>query len=317
MKTVSRVLNGEASVLPETADRVRAAVAELNFHRDEAAADLRRHRKAASVVGLIIDDLANPFYATVAQAVCEVGHEHGYHLVVASSEESADREGDLIRALRARRVEGLIVVPTEGHDSYLAAEVAAGTAVVLADRPAPGVRADIVLAANVEGAYDAVTHLLSAGHRRIGFIGGPPELYTAAERYRGYVDALAAADVEVDDDVVRRGPRDVAAAERAACELLSLPEPATALFAADNRATVGAVRAVRRRGATVAVVGFDDFELADLIDPPVTVVSQDAAALGRTAAELLFRRISGDRRPTQQVTLETVLIPRGSGEVTV
>jgi LacI family transcriptional regulator len=317
VKTVSRVLNGEPSVLPDTAERVRAAVAALNFHRDEAAADLRRHRKATSVVGLIIDDLSNPFYSTVAHAIDVVGREHGYHLLVASSEESVDREGDLIRALRARRVDGLIVVPTGGRDSCLATEAAAGTAIVLADRPAAGVHADTVLAGNVQGAYDAVTHLLRAGHRRIGFIGGPAGLYTATERYRGYADALAAEGVPVDEALVRRGPRTVDAAQLAACELLSLADPATALFAADNRATVGALRAVRRRGAPAALVGFDDFELADLLDPPVTVVAQDGAALGRTAAELLFRRIGGDQRPLQQVTLETVLVPRGSGEVTV
>jgi LacI family transcriptional regulator, galactose operon repressor len=317
LKTVSRVLNRERWVAPATALRVLAAVDALGYQRHEPAANLRRLGQSTSIIGLVIEDLANPFYSVLARAVEEVARDHQYLLMVACSDEDPAKEVQVIRALCASRVDGLIVVPTGAEHSFLLPEMAAGTAVVFVDRPGVGVDSDTVVATNARGTAEAVTHLLDRGHRRIGYLGDDPEIYTAAERYAGYCRALESAGIEVDEALVKLGVSDVAGAEAAAEELMGRSDPPTAVVGGNNRLTIGALRATRRDGRPVAVVGFDDFELADMLDPPVTVVSQDAFALGHTAAELLFRRLGGDRRPAQQVMLGTTLVIRGSGDVGV
>jgi LacI family transcriptional regulator len=315
VKTVSRVLNGEASVAPSTAVRVHEAVEALGYQRNEPAASLRRRGQATSIIGLVIEDMANPFYSVLARAVEQVARDNDCLLMVASSDEDPAQEVEVIRAFCARRVDGLIVVPTGADHSFLLPEMAAGTAVVFVDRPGVGVDGDSVVAANASGTADAVAHLLDQGHRRIGYLGDDPAVYTAAERYAGYRRALAGAGVDLDESLVRLGVSDIATAEASADDMIARPDPPTALFGGNNRLTIGALRAVRHDSRRVAVVGFDDFELADMLDPPVTVVSQDAFAIGRTAAELLFHRLGGDRRPSQHVILDTTLVVRGSGEV--
>jgi LacI family transcriptional regulator len=317
LKTVSRVLNGEGDVASDTARRVQAVVEALGYQRNEPAANLRRRGQSTSIIGLVIEDVANPFYSVLARAVEQVARANNYLLMVASSDEDPRQEVEVIRAFCSRRVDGLIAVPTGAEHSFLLPEMAAGTAVVFVDRPGVGVDGDSVVSANAGGTAEAVRHLIDQGHVRIGYLGDDPAVYTAAERYAGYCQALEAAGIELDESLVRLGVSDVTAAEASADALITRPDPPTALFGGNNRLTIGVLRAARRDGRRVAVVGFDDFELADMLDPPVTVVSQDAFALGRTAAELLFRRLGGDRRPSQHVVLETTLVIRGSGEVNV
>ena len=177
------------------------------------------------------------------------------------------------------------------------------------------VDADVVLFDNVGGTRSAVEHLLGRGHRRIGFVGDSPEIFTAAERLRGYRETLARAGLAADESVIRVGAHDTDSAEAAVGELVALPEPPTALFTGNNRITVGALRVIHRNGFRLALVGFDDLELGEMLMLPVTVVAHDPTELGRQAAELVLRRLAGDHRPPQRVVLPTVLIVRGSGEV--
>jgi LacI family transcriptional regulator len=314
LKTVSRVVNGEAGVGTATADRVTEAIAHLGFRRNDLARSLRRAH-ASATLGLIIEDLANPFYSTIARAVEEAARRRGYIVITASSEESAERERELVATLLSRRVDGLLLVPAAHDHEYLRPEVAMGVQVVFLDRPPGGLDADAVLLDNAGGARAGVEHLLAQGHRRIGLIGDPPELYTLAERVEGYRAALEAWGLGFDQELLRLGAHDVAQAERSARELLALPDPPTALFTANNRVSVGALRALRQTEGSVALVGFDDFELADMLPVPVTVVRHDPAEMGRRAAELLFARLDGDGGPHQTVVLETELVERGSGEL--
>jgi LacI family transcriptional regulator len=163
---------------------------------------------------------------------------------------------------------------------------------------------------------DGVAHLIAHGHRRIGFIGDQPGIHTAAERLRGYREAMAAAGLPVRDDWYAMGPTTPDRVRASLDHMLSGPEPVTALLAGNNRVTVTAVRVLSGLPRPIALVGFDDFELADLLSPPVTVVAQDAPGLGRTAAQLLFRRLDGmaGDDPTR-TELPARLIPRGSGEI--
>ncbi|SED87902.1 LacI family DNA-binding transcriptional regulator [Streptomyces sp. TLI_105] len=310
LKTVSRVVNGEPGVTPDTEHRVREAIEALGFRRNDSARVLRKGRTAT--VGLVLEDLADPFYGPLSRAVEEVARAHGALLINGSSAEDPEREQELALALCARRVDGLIVIPAGGDHRYLEPEIRAGVATVFVDRPAGGIDADVVLSDNFGGARAGVAHLVAHGHRRIGFIADRPGIHTAKERLRGYRAAMEDAGLDVADAWVSLGPTDPERVAEAARAMLSGPEPVTALFAGNNRVTVTAVRVLAGREHPVALVGFDDIELADLLG--ITVIAQDAAALGRTAAERLFRRLEGTDEAPATVVLDTRLIARGSGE---
>ncbi len=310
LKTVSRVLNDEPGVLPGPAGRVRAAAAALGYQRNESAAALRRTGQSSRTIGLVIEDVGNPFWAGLIKAVEQIARPRGYLLVAGSSDQDHDVERELITSLCARRVDGLLVVPSSRDLGYLSDELAHGTAIVAVDRPLPGLDVDSVVSGNADGARAAVDHLVELGHRRIGYV-GDTATYTSAERLRGYRQALAAHDI-ADDPQLLRVAHDVPAAQAATRELLDSTPAVTALFTGNNLLTRGAIRALAQRRHDVALIGFDDFALADLLEPSVSVVAQDPAALGRQAAELLFARIEGDAGPRRQVVLSTELIVRGS-----
>jgi LacI family transcriptional regulator len=314
LKTVSRVVNDEGDVRPETAARVHEAIALLGFRRNDMARMLRQGRSSRTL-GLVIEDVANPFYSAITRAVEEIARSKDYLVIAGSSDEDPECERDLIRTLCERRVEGLLIVPAGVDHRFLLPDLHMGMAVVFMDRPPGNIEADTILIDNVGGARQATQHLLDQGHRRIGMVGDLPDIFTAAERREGYAEAMKAAGIGVDELLVKLGPHDVAAAETATRELLALPDPPTAIFAANNRNTIGALRAIHGTGGRTALVGFDDFELADLLSTPVTVVAHSPADMGRQAAELLCRRLAGDKAPPQQVRLPVQLVRRGSGEV--
>src|SRR6476661_1227309 len=221
LKTVSRVVNGEAGVRPDTAARVESAIARLGFARNEVARSLRHGR--AGALGLVIEDVANPFYSTMARAVEDAAHDRGHILITASCEEDPDRERELVLRLLRRSVDALLIVPAGDDHRYLLADIGAGTPVVFLDRPPGRVEADTVLLDNVGGARAAVAHLLAHGHERIAYVGDKPPLHTAAERLAGYREALREAGRPADEELVSAGPHDAASAERAVRDLLALP----------------------------------------------------------------------------------------------
>jgi LacI family transcriptional regulator len=317
LKTVSRVVNGAPTVDADLAARVRRAVTQLNYRHNMTASNLRRGDRRSFMVGLMLEDVSNPYSSGIYRAVENVARERGVGLLAGSLDEDPDRERELAARLVARRVDGLIVVPAGRDHSYLRDEQEIGTAFVFVDRPPAMLPADSVLADNKEGAMAAVRHLIGHGHRRIAFLGDLTSIATCQDRYAGYRLALREAGLAGDPRFVRRDLRTAAAAEAAATELLTGPEPPSALFSAQNLITLGTVRALRACGAQhrVAMVGFDDVPLADLLDPPVTVVAQDVLAIGTLAAQILFRRIDGDTSEVQAHVVPTRLIKRGSGEI--
>jgi LacI family transcriptional regulator len=308
LKTVSRVVNNAPHVQPELVERVLAAVAELGFRRNLLASSLRSGQ-ATATIGLLIEEIANPFYATIAGAAAEVARQHDTMLIIASSEEDPAREQQLLRDMCARRVDGLLVVPAGDDHSFLRAEVELGTPVVFLDRPAGGLLADTVLIDNRGGARAGVRRLVEAGHRRIGILLDSIGVYTMRERLDGAQDALAGAPY--DTRLVRDGVRDPAAAARVVSELLDGPDPPTAFFSLNNRITLGVIEELYRRGSDAALLGFDDFDVARLVPYPLTVIAYDTHELARAATELLFRRIDGDRSWPRTVVLPTELVARG------
>ncbi|MFF8960689.1 LacI family DNA-binding transcriptional regulator [Streptomyces sp. NPDC014894] len=311
LKTVSRVVNSESGVTPETERRVHEAIESLGFRRNDSARVLRKGRTAS--IGLVLEDLADPFYGPLSRAVEEVARAHGALLINGSSAEDPVREQELALALCARRVDGLIVIPAGDDHRYLEPEIKAGIATVFVDRPAGRIDADTVLSDCFGGARAGVAHLIAHGHRRIGFIGDQPRIHTSVERLRGYRAAMAEAGLTVAGSWVALGSTAPERVRPAVLEMVTGPDPVTAVFAGNNRVTVTAVRVLAEQARPVALVGFDDIELADLLG--ITVIAQDAAALGRRAAEQLFRRLDGVEEEPVRVALATALIPRGSGEI--
>lgn len=316
LKTVSRVVNREPGVSAALISRVEAEVTRLGYRHNLAASQLRRGRRTASI-GVLLQDLGNDFCAELLRAVEDRARVSGVVVISASLDEEADREHELVIGLVQRRIDGIILMPASQDQSYLADEMTAGLAVVIVDRHPHRLDVDSVATANHAGAREAVAHLVAQGHRRIGFVGDDPAIDTARERLEGYREALAEHGLPVLTELQRPAHGTRADAERAVVELLTLPDPPTALFTARNEVTVGAVRALRAAGLSrrVALVGFDDFANADLLDPAVTVVSQDARGQGLTAVDLLLARLGGAADPVQRVELATRLIPRGSGEI--
>ena len=310
LKTVSRVVNGEPTVAPDLAARVHAAVASLDYRPHLAASMLRRNDRRTRTIGMLLEDVSNPFSAALHRAVEDAARARGVQVLAGSLDEDPQRERDLTAAFAQRQTDGLILAPTGNDLGHLAA--LAGTPIVFVDRTATGVAADTVVSTNVSGAAGAVRHLIAHGHRRIAYLGDYRRLPTASDRHLGYLRALGGRSGPAVHDL-----HDPTAAERATIALLRTTDPPTAIFAAQNLVTVGAVRALHRlhRHRSVALVGFDDFPLADLLDPAVTVVAQDPARMGRTAAAALFDRIDGYDGPPREIRIPTTLIPRGSGEL--
>ncbi|WP_433253537.1 LacI family DNA-binding transcriptional regulator [Streptosporangium sp. CA-135522] len=314
-KTVSRVVNDDGPVAAETRERILEAMGRLGFQPNLMARNMRVGARD-STIGLVIPDMGNPFFGTVAGGFESAVRERGLTLIVGSSQETAERERSLISTFLARRVTALIVVPSADSDHrHLRAERAAGLPLLFLDRPATGLTADSVVSSNREGARSGVAHMIAHGHRRIAFIGDLPELYTRRERFQGYRDALAEAGIGFDRSLVEIG-HDHEAAAAAVTRLLGGRSPVTAVFAANNFAATGAILGLARlRRRDVAVVGFDDLPLAEVLEPALTVVAQDPAAIGRAAAELLMARLDGERSKARTVEVPTRLIVRGSGEL--
>jgi LacI family transcriptional regulator len=322
LMTVSRVVNGEPGVQPETAARVERAIRRLGYQRNDAARQLRRKGKPTQTIGLLVDDIANPFFATLARAVEDAARLHSFVVLIGSSNDSLDREREVISAFSARRVDGVILVPSAGNHRFLRAQQELGVKVVCVDRPADNLEADTVVVDNRRGAYLAIRHLMLHGHRRIGYLGDREDIWAVRERFAGFNEALAEDGITADPALVRHGLRGRAEAASATTALLRHPDPPTALFTSNDLLTMGAIDSMYGADGTatpkvgpVALVGFDEFALADKLSPPVTVVAQDPAAIGATAAQLLFARINGDTSPPRQVVLLTRLIARGSGEI--
>jgi LacI family transcriptional regulator len=303
LKTVSRVVNGEPGVTPETTRRVLGAIEDLGFRRNESARLLRTGHTAT--LGYIADKWADPDQAAVYRGLEGIAREHGYLLYSGSTDSDPAREEQLALAMCARRVDGLIISPAPGSHEYLAPEIEAGVATVFVLRPPELVGADTgltdtgladtVLPDERGGARLAVAHLVALGHRKIGFLGEPDGDRTRTLR-SGYAKAMAAAGLAADPAWLTLDAAGLAHAD------------VTAVFCADQALTRSALRALGPRDVTV--VGFGDFELADLLAPPVTVVSYDPELIGRTAGELLVRRLAGEQAPPRRVEVPVRLIAR-------
>ena len=311
LKTVSRVVNGEPGVTAATAGRVLDAIEDLGFRLNESARLLRTGQTAT--LGFIASDWADPDQAAVYQGLEEVARSNGYLLYSGSTDRDLQREEQLALAMCARRVDGLVVIPTPGSHDYLVSEIEAGVAAVFVLRPptwdgGAGPSADAVLPDERGGGRAAVAHLIAEGHRRIGFVsgdngggggsGGGTASHRAAELLAGYTDAMTAAGLTADPAWT-------------ALTAEQLPRaPVTAVLCADRTQTQAVLHALAHAQDRPAIVGFGDFALADLVSPPVSVLTYDSVLIGRTAGELVVRRLAGEESPPRTVHVPVRLVTR-------
>lgn len=316
LKSVSRVVNAEPGVSPALSDRVRRAVDELGYRHNLAASNLRRGQRTGAI-GMLVQDLSNGFCAEALRAVEDRARERGVVVMAASSDEDGPREREVVAGLVARRVDGLLLMPTSRDLGWLAPEIRAGLAVVAVDRRPVVPEIDAVVVDNQGSSAEAVGHLVAHGHRRIAFLGDTSGIVTAAERQDGYRAALRASGVAPDPALELTGLRSREAAREGVRALLDLADPPTALFAARNVISEGAVMALQDRGRThqVALVGFDDLAVAEMLDPAISVVTQHTHEIGTRAIDLLLSRLDGDTSPPRTEVVATTLVPRGSGEI--
>ena len=211
--------------------------------------------------------------------------------------------------VNAKKLAGLIVVPAGNDHEHFGPQAIDGMPVVLAATPPQGIDIDCVLVDDFRGTYDACRKLIGAGHTRIGFLGLPASTWSGSERFRGYAAAMDDAGLEIDEHLVSRHRGDIRLAQAATRSLLELPEPPTALITGNNRNTIGALRALRNSETQVALAGFDDIEIADLLQLPLSVVAYDAGAVGREAARLLLEQIEPGPPGTAPHHGQRVMIP--------
>jgi len=311
LKTVSRAVNGVPTLDPTLAEQVFEAIRTLGYRRNEVAATLRSSALTATI-GLIIGDMRNPFYSSVAAGTYEVAREHGTQLITASSEEQVDLEQELALALCQRRVDGLLMFPAVGGQSYLQPEMDLGTSVVFLDRPGTGVVADSVRFDNVAAARALATAVLEEGHRRVALLMDSLRLSTIQERLEGVRAAFADAHITLDDRLISTSCHDPEAATKATIAMLDADDPPTAFIGKNNRAVIGIVDALIARDARARVVGFDDFEMSRFLPRPVTLACFDAVELGRRGAERLFERINGLTDEPATERLPFTIVQRGS-----
>ena len=317
LKTVSRVVNSEPGVSADVLARVDRAVAQLGYKHNLAASNLRRGHGRSAMVGALLQDVSNSFSSSLLRSLEDAARDRDVAIVASSLDEEPERERALVEGLVRRRVDGLLLMPATQRHDYLAEDLRSGLPIVFVDRRPNGVDTDSVTVDNALGARMAVEHLLAHGHRRIAILGDLPTIQTAQTRHDGYLATMRDAGLGRDTSLEALSLRSPDDAVAGLIRLLDGPNPPTAVFAARNSLAIGAIRALHQRGlaSRVALVGFDDFPLADIVDPPLTVVKQNVAMIGSQVAERLFARIDGDTSAPKHVVLAPELVIRGSGEI--
>jgi LacI family transcriptional regulator len=299
--TVSRVINGSERVSPETRQRVERAIADLGYVPSRLARGLIRQK--TGTLALIVPDVANPFFTLIVRGAEDVARRAGYRMILADTRADLTIERDVIEEMLAHRVDGIMIAPvsdrSKGHLQRLARF---GVQFVLIDRTVHGIDSDVVVGDSAGGARRLVEHLISLGHRRIGFITESDEVSTARDRREGYEAALTAAGFPLDPGLIVRSTVDPPGGFEGMRRLLELKEPPTAVFTVNNLVALGAIEAVRAHGLEVpddvALVCFDDIEYASRLYPFLTVMAQPAETLGTLGTQLLLERIEG-RAPEQ------------------
>lgn len=312
--TVSHVINNSRFVSDPVKQIVFQAMEELQYRPNAIAKSLRQ--KSTHTIGLVISDIANPFFTSLVRAVEDVANRKGYNLILCNTDEQPDKERVYLDVLMQKQVDGIIVAPTTGNTAYFRELAERNFPLVFIDRHLDEVNVPAVLVDSEDGAFQAVSHLIRLGHRRIGLVTGLTTVTTTGDRRRGYERALAEFGLPLDPALIRQGNSQVPGGQEGGLALLRLPLRPTAIFATNNLMTIGVMRALHDEGLQcpqdLAIVGFDDFDWASSFRPYLTTVAQPVYDLGKAAADLLLARLERKSKPKQRVVLKGTLIVRES-----
>jgi len=316
VSTVSRVFNNPEKVRPGTRKAVRDAAEALGYTPSRVARRLRLKNGKANMIGLVIPDIQNPFFADITRGVEDVARDNDYALILSNSDEDPDKQRLAVNTLKTESVDGVIVPPVSANDPEIHRLMESDIAVVCVDRRIENAHVDTIVSDNRRGAYKGVTHLIDLGHDRIGFIGGIPRISTSTERREGYEEALRAHDIPVDPALIKEGDSRRERGTYLTNDILDLDNPPTAIFTGNNLTTLGALSAIHVRGLRipedVAIVGYDDIPWPMALNPPPTVVDQPGYEMGRRAARILLERLTNPDRAPTTVTLQPKFVVRQS-----
>lgn len=312
--TVSRVLNNKPFVSERTRWNVLAAMEKLNYRPSRVARRLRS--RATEIIGVIVSDIGNPFFSAVVRGIEDVAYTHGYSLLLCNSDEDSEKERLYLDILEAEDVAGVLLAPTREDSLSCQSLISSRRAVVAFDRMLTELQVDAVLTDNAKGTAEAIRHLASLGHRRIGMVSGPTHLTSGRERLEGWEMAMKECGLATEENLIAIGDFKQRSGYEQTKLLLEGPSPPTAIFVANNLMTLGALALIHERGLRIpediAVVGFDDLPWASCLSPPLTVVAQPTYELGRCATDRLIERISNPDQPVGTIRLEPKFIIRQS-----
>lgn len=313
--TVSRVINQSGYVSAKTRQRILEVLKAHNYYPNELARSLIS--KQSNTIALVVSDVTNPFFTTLARGVEDVAIKNGFSVVLCNTDENPEKESLYLELVLKKRMDGVILAPAGKFDQKLKLLGERKIPLVLVDRKLKRLKADVVCSDNVKGARLAVNHLVKLGHKRIAMITGPLHVTTSSERLEGYRAALQEHGVEIEERLIKEGRYNRESGYKLTEELLSLDSPPTAILAANNFLAIGAILALRARGLRVpedmALISFDDVEVTSLIYPFMTAVVQSSYTMGTIAAQMLLERIEGKvSSESREVVLNVDLVVRQS-----
>ncbi len=308
--TISRVFNNPEKVKKSTLKLVKKKAKEIDYQPSRVARRLQAGEGKAKIIGLIIPDISNPFFAEITRGIEDVALQNGYVLILNNSNENMDRQKVCLDTLRMEGVDGIILPPVHEEDEYVKELIDSGLHMVCVDRIVKNTMVDAIHTDNCKGAYIAVSHLIELGHERIAYIGGISAISTTQQRLRGYREAFRDHNLEVDESLILSGDSKQESGERLTEQLINMENPPTALFTGNNMTTLGAYVALNRLNLSIpediALVGYDDVPWAAALNPPPTVVDQSAYDIGRRSAEMLLARI----QDPYSVPVKSILEPK-------
>lgn len=316
--TVSRVLRDYPGVREITRKKVLKAVLDLNYEPNAVARSLRQEK--TYTIGVVVGNVLSQFYSVIAKSVEDVANKSGYNVILCNGDDNPEKELRYLKVLKANRVDGIILTPTGKNADYVNWLIDSGTKIVLLDRLIDGVECDAVLVDNENGAYKAVKYLIDQGYGKIGIINGYIDRTTGKGRLDGYLKALKEANIPIDESLIKIGNFKKRSGIDLTRELLESSNRPEAIFVTNLDMTLGALITIKemkiRIPEDLGVVGFDDSEWAQILDPPITTVSQPVYSLGSTAAEMLVKNIENKEKRVDnmplKITLNTSLTIRNS-----